>query len=176
MTSTAIEGTYGDFTFSTTPPGGEDFPDGYNAWAQVELGPFANAVATGLPVGEQILIWAEDGSTLHDTVPCTVNLGNGVQGDLKLLNSSIGHNDVTAHVWLAAPLDGTYGDLTFSTTPEPGDTFPDGYYAYATASVPYDGIVTATGLPVGLGVYITYGDGLWETNSIPCEVDVGSVK
>lgn len=83
LISEALDGTYGDLTFSTTLPEGESFPDGYHAWAVVtELANGATVNATGLPDGTNVSLTPSfDGAIpLYANVPATITITNSSPG------------------------------------------------------------------------------------------------
>lgn len=78
LISEALDGTYGDLTFSTDESD-EPIPDGYNAWALVErMAPGVSVTATGLPDNGRVLI--EVGPNVyHATIPAVVNISGGIK-------------------------------------------------------------------------------------------------
>lgn len=93
-----------------------------------------------------------------DPVDDNCNTGDPAEpGTLKIVNN-YGSTVMSILVLISEALDGTYGDLTFSTTPPEGVTFPDGYHAWATVTELANGAtVNATGLPDGTNVSLTPG-------------------
>lgn len=80
----------------------------------------------------------------------------------------------TFDVFISQPLDGTYGDLTFSSD-DGGDPFPDGYYAFATVMDLASGSsVTAPELPYATNVVVYPASGLPMFGSVPVTLTIGS--
>lgn len=80
---------------------------------------------------------------------------------------------VSFQVFISQALDGTYGDLTFSSDDE-GEPFPDGYQAFAMVmNLAPGATVTATGLPDATNVAVYYGADLPMIGSVPVTLTVG---
>lgn len=175
LITAALDGTYGDLTFSTTPPEGVEFPDEFAAWAfmpPIEIG--ESVTATGLPDGTYVIVDDPVDDINTGTVPCTINfISPAAVDDLSVQNTSM--VDVTATVMVMVALEGTFGDITFSTTPLPGEPFPENYYSVAVVQIPAGGTLTATGLPDGAGASATC-NGITTTGNVPCTLYVGDDK
>lgn len=76
-------------------------------------------------------------------------------------------------MFISQALDGTYGDLTFSSDDE-GEPFPDGYQAFAMVmNLAPGATVTATGLPDATNVAVYYGADLPMLGSVPVTLTIG---
>lgn len=87
---------------------------------------------------------------------CIVDGGDDVDSGTVIIKNSKGVPTGEFDVYISEPLDGTYGDLTFTPfTPEPGDPEPEWALAYAAVdSLAADASIVITGLPNGANVAI----------------------
>lgn len=160
--SEALDGTYGDLTFSTD---GGPLPDGYQAYAQaMNLAPGATLTATGLPDGANVMVATSAGHYTTGTVPCTFTLDDQFG---SLVISNISGETQSVEVVIGAEIEGQYGDLTFAVSP---DSTPEEPASIATFSnLANNATIIASGLPMGAPVTVRSGP-VTENGYIPYEM------
>lgn len=172
LISEALDGTYGDVTFSSTPPEDSEFPPGFLAWATIDtVAAGAEMAATGLAEGTNIMAFA-NGDNLYATVPGTVYVGY----DSTLTITNVGDEIITSlYVGLNQGIKGAHGDLVFSyTVPTLVPVDPE-YLAWAQTNLfDPDTSIVVTDLPAGVRAKVLTSDTTLPAKygTVPCEITV----